>query len=217
MQAVFPLYPSLSRLHLLHLYHSGVSYGSTRALLGGYSHPPAMPVESPWGPHARPGFLRRVLLGSYAIGYALIFGCSPGYWWRPSTCLPFFPSFFFSFFLRFSASPEGTFPVKAEGTCSFFPFPFPLEAEGNFSFLLCFFVEGRGDLLLLSFFFPSFGGRQRGPSLRYASRSVLPDSCAPQTLASMSCVALGGLAQGLGVGLLAAPTGLSPLCLGLES
>ena len=27
----------------------------------------------------------------------------------------------------------------------------------------------------------------------------------------------GGLAQGLGVGLLAAPTGLSPLCLGLES
>ena len=27
----------------------------------------------------------------------------------------------------------------------------------------------------------------------------------------------GGLAQGLGVGLLAAPTGLSPLCPGLES
>ena len=45
-------------------------------------------VESPWGPHAQPGFLRLGLLGSYACGYALIFGCSPDCWWRPSTCLP---------------------------------------------------------------------------------------------------------------------------------
>ena len=98
VQAVFPMYPSLSRL---------TCFTSAPERFSGATAIPRLCLLSRLGALTLDqASFAKDYLGGTPLGKGSSFS-SPGCWWRPSTCLPCFPCFCFSFFLHFVASGGG--------------------------------------------------------------------------------------------------------------